>query len=313
MNNLYKHLSAITNIAITVVAIILAIVLIKSHFLADPKGETPGDGVNRLKIRDKLPVQYGDWNKSATTVLLVLSPGCDYCEKSIPFYKRLSQALQNQKDKLLVALLPESVNRADEYIAALGIRVDEVKQAPLNAIGINSTPNLIMVDNEGMVSHIWAGKLQPEHETQVLRQLGVNENDIIATNDLNPLNSNGDGSATDVTIHRSEDKPSYLEAQEVKTKIDSGEKVFLLDVRGREQHYELHIPQDNNIPIDEIEIRHTREVPRDWLVVIYCDCVDDWTSQIAYDYLKRKGLTKISVLHGGLSAWRKAGFELVKQ
>jgi hypothetical protein len=51
------------------------------------------------------------------------------------------------------------------------VQVDDVKQTPLNAIGVIGTPTLLLVDGKGTVAQVWEGKLQPDQEGGVLAVL----------------------------------------------------------------------------------------------------------------------------------------------
>jgi hypothetical protein len=52
------------------------------------------------------------------------------------------------------------------------VHVDDVKQVPLNTLGVRGTPTLLLVNDAGVVTDVWTGKLQPDQEAQVLAALG---------------------------------------------------------------------------------------------------------------------------------------------
>ena len=82
-----------------------------------------------------------------------------------PFYKKLAQVKGNTH---FVALLPQPVEEGAKYLKRLGVFVDDVKQLPLDKIGVRGTPTLLLVDRSGVVKRFWTGKLQPEQESTVL-------------------------------------------------------------------------------------------------------------------------------------------------
>ena len=70
----------------------------------------------------------------------------------------------------LVAVLPQSVGESQKYLNDLGVSVDDIKQAGLDAVQVRGTPTLIMADRTGTVVESWAGKLPAEAEGEVLNR-----------------------------------------------------------------------------------------------------------------------------------------------
>ena len=71
----------------------------------------------------------------------------------------------------IVAVFPQSVDEAKDYLKGLGVSVDEVRQSPLSSIGVEGTPTLILLDNRGTVADFWVGKLNGSHEQKVMDRL----------------------------------------------------------------------------------------------------------------------------------------------
>jgi thioredoxin-related protein len=71
----------------------------------------------------------------------------------------------------LVAVLPQPTNEGRYYLEKLGVFVDEVKQLPLESIGVQGTPTLMLLDRSGTVTKSWIGRLPPEREQTVLSAL----------------------------------------------------------------------------------------------------------------------------------------------
>jgi len=71
----------------------------------------------------------------------------------------------------LVAVLPQPVADGQKYLSKLGVSVDEVRQLPLDKIGVQGTPTLILLDASGIVRNSWVGFLPPEAELDVLNTL----------------------------------------------------------------------------------------------------------------------------------------------
>jgi thioredoxin-related protein len=109
-----------------------------------------------------------DWKQSRQTLVLAISSTCHFCTDSASFYQTL---VQNRKDTQVVAVLPQPVEEGKSYLEKLGVSVDEIRQLPLNQIGVHGTPTLILVDSSGSVRNSWTGKLPPETETEVMKRL----------------------------------------------------------------------------------------------------------------------------------------------
>lgn len=170
MSNLTKRIELLANIAIVVVAVILAVVLVQRYLL--PNSRTDG-AAERAQVKPgmKLSLPGVDWGKSDQTLLMVLSTTCHFCTESAPFYQRLAREKSGRGDVRLVAVLPQEVGEAQKYLNEHGISVDEVKQASLTSVSVRGTPTLIMVDRNGSVIEAWEGKLPGDKETEVLNRL----------------------------------------------------------------------------------------------------------------------------------------------
>jgi len=104
---------------------------------------------------------------SQVTAILLVSPGCHWCEESYPFYKRL--ALMQSPGFHVVAMMP--IAHAERNIldfSSIGVAVEH---ADLVHIGVPSTPTLLLLDGHGKVTSVWNGKLDMEHEEQVLSNI----------------------------------------------------------------------------------------------------------------------------------------------
>ncbi len=93
----------------------------------------------------------------------------------------------------------------------------------------------------------------------------------------------------------------FITPHELKAKIDSGERILLLDVREPEEleiseftHPYKHIPADD-LPERINELDLTTDI------VIFCR--NDIRSRYAFQLLKRMGFNRVKVLKGGINAW----------
>jgi thioredoxin-related protein len=170
MNNLSKRIELVANIAIIIVALILAAVLVKRYLL--PNAEPNQVATDRsIKAGTKLSVDGVDWAKNERTLVLALSTECRYCTESAPFYQRLAQKRSEGVRIKLVAVLPQEISQSQKYLNDHRITVDDVKQARPSSLGVAGTPTLIIADRTGTVTKSWVGKLPAEKEAEVLTML----------------------------------------------------------------------------------------------------------------------------------------------
>jgi sulfur-carrier protein adenylyltransferase/sulfurtransferase len=88
--------------------------------------------------------------------------------------------------------------------------------------------------------------------------------------------------------------------EQLKQRLDRGEKVFILDVRNPEEFQISRIPGSVLIPLPSLPQRMS-ELDRDAEMVVHCK--SGMRSQRAIDFLRQQGFTKLSNLKGGILAW----------
>jgi len=170
MKTLYKRIELFANIAIILVAISLAVVLAKRFVFNGPARNANADGAP-ANIGTKLSLPDVDWSKSNKNLLLVLSDSCKYCSESAPFYQHLVQQRAQRETFRLTAVFPQPVSDGRKYLTGLGVAIEDIRQMAPGAIRIRGTPTLLLVNNAGVVTDEWLGKLSPEEETVVLGRL----------------------------------------------------------------------------------------------------------------------------------------------
>lgn len=155
------------NVAIIIVAILVAIALIRTYLLGAPPQQRvtnatpPSEG-------SQIPGLDINWQASEQTLVLAISSSCHFCTESAPFYKKLISGKRNMR---VIAVLPQPIDEGKAYLNRLGIVVDEVKQLSLESIGVRGTPTLLLIDSSGVVKKSWIGKLLPEEELTVVKTL----------------------------------------------------------------------------------------------------------------------------------------------
>jgi hypothetical protein len=168
MKRLAEKAELAANIAIVAVAILLSAILVKTYLLPKASQDsTPNSSAGGTKKGHPVNLADINWQKNGKTLLLTLSSACHFCTESAPFYQRLVK----DSGVRLVVVMPQTVAEGRAYLDRLGISIGEVRQMPLDSIGVNGTPTLLLVDGEGYVSGEWIGKLSPEKEADVLKKV----------------------------------------------------------------------------------------------------------------------------------------------
>lgn len=82
----------------------------------------------------------------------------------------------------------------------------------------------------------------------------------------------------------------------------SKDAVYVLDVRSTKEYAVKHLPMAKSIPLEELENRCDVEISKKTeTLVVYCAAGD--RSQLACDFLSRRGFTTVHHLRGGLQQW----------
>ncbi len=87
---------------------------------------------------------------------------------------------------------------------------------------------------------------------------------------------------------------------ELKSRLDRGDRVFILDVRNPEEFQICRIPGSTLLPLPELPRRFS-ELDRQCEMVVHCK--SGVRSQKAIAFLRQQGFTKLSNLKGGILAW----------
>jgi membrane protein DedA with SNARE-associated domain/rhodanese-related sulfurtransferase len=104
--------------------------------------------------------------------------------------------------------------------------------------------------------------------------------------------------------------------EELKQKLDAGEKVTIVDLHGGRSHPRGHQGIPGAVCIDPHRLgqhdntKKRTPIPPDQEVVLYCTTLHELTSARAALELRRRGFERVRPLAGGLQAWHERGFPL---
>jgi rhodanese-related sulfurtransferase len=98
---------------------------------------------------------------------------------------------------------------------------------------------------------------------------------------------------------------------EVKARLDRGEKFLLVDVREDSEWDKDHLPGSVHMSKGVIERDVEQKVPDvNTEMVLYCG--GGYRSALAADNLQKMGYTRAISMDGGIRGWREKGYPLVK-
>jgi thioredoxin-related protein len=127
-----------------------------------PRSVAAGDRLARVQGLDR--------SQHRRTLLLVLNTGCHFCQDSVPFYQKLIQARRHDTDGIdVVAVFPNEVEMVRQFTREENLAIRSVPGVPLDKLGVNATPTLILVNQEGRVQQSWVGVLTARQEIEVLK------------------------------------------------------------------------------------------------------------------------------------------------
>jgi membrane protein DedA with SNARE-associated domain/rhodanese-related sulfurtransferase len=100
---------------------------------------------------------------------------------------------------------------------------------------------------------------------------------------------------------------------ELKQLMDNGHQSVVVDLRDILDHMAdpYTIPGALRISPEELEQRH-QEIPRDREVILFCACPNEATAAKMALMLKRRGISRVRPLSGGIDAWRELDYPLEK-
>ncbi|PYX98109.1 MAG: sulfurtransferase [Acidobacteria bacterium] len=98
---------------------------------------------------------------------------------------------------------------------------------------------------------------------------------------------------------------------EVKRKLDRGEKFTLVDVREESEFAKDHLPGAIHLGKGIIE-RDIEERVLDLNAALVLYCGGGFRSALAADNLQKMGYTNVLSMDGGIRVWREKGFPLTK-
>lgn len=95
-------------------------------------------------------------------------------------------------------------------------------------------------------------------------------------------------------------KDFEITPEELKERLDKGEKLFILDVREPHEYQTCRLEGSTLIPLGELS-RRTNELDPNSEMIVHCKL--GGRSAKAVEFLKSSGFQKVKNLLGGIDAW----------
>ena len=110
-------------------------------------------------------------------------------------------------------------------------------------------------------------------------------------------------------------QPLQIGPELLKSRLDSGEKVCVVDLLRFEEDTEGVAAIPGAVRLDPLEIRRKKRIviPNDVNLVVYCRSRNSFVSARVAVAMRRHGIHNVHVLAGGLEAWKGLGFPLTEQ
>lgn len=104
-----------------------------------------------------------------------------------------------------------------------------------------------------------------------------------------------------------------ITARELKSKLDAGEDVVIVDLRGSLDFEAEPAMIPGAVHLDEADLEEvSEELAKASEVVLYCNCPNEVSSARMALLLRRKGVMKIRPLQNGLNGWRDLGYPVAE-
>jgi thioredoxin-related protein len=154
------------NIVIAVAILVIAGVVVKRAFSPQQANRKTLQQQAQSLLGTRINVPGANWEHNKKSLIFFLKKDCRYCEYIAPSYKQLIGEAKKRNIKL-IAILPNSIEEAREYVQFLGLSIENVQTGALSSFKIPGTPSVLFVDSNGIVKSIWIGA-EPGREKEML-------------------------------------------------------------------------------------------------------------------------------------------------
>ena len=130
-----------------------------------------GKSVKSISGMDFLNTPVSITTRSRSTVLMLYSPTCPYCEKNWPSWSSVISHLQDRN--VTLATVDLTASATPEFIAAKktgrALAIKKLDPADFVALDLNLTPQTILIGGDSKVQKVWTGVLKPSDLETLLK------------------------------------------------------------------------------------------------------------------------------------------------
>jgi len=166
MNKFRKYVEVGSNIAILLVCALIAYVAITRFILPKPHDNS----ISGPTVGSKLNIPEFDLGEKNRGIVLAISTQCRFCSESMPFYSQLVAAAQTCGIPV-IAVLPQGIAESHVYLQSHGLNIQDIKQMPLDRIGVLATPTILLIRGAGLIEGVWVGELPSTSQAEVLARI----------------------------------------------------------------------------------------------------------------------------------------------
>ena len=161
-----RYIEVSSNIAVLVVAIALLGAIISTRWWPRPGNAKYENGLQKGQV---LALSSIDYRTTRKTLVAVLSTKCNYCNESLPFYRRLLEMQQTaQQATRIVAVFPNPQTEVNRYKQQNQLNLESLPAVNYSTLGVTGTPTLVLVDSTGRIVDFWVGKLSEVEQQEVI-------------------------------------------------------------------------------------------------------------------------------------------------
>lgn len=125
-----------------------------------------------LSIGDKAPSVPGlSYSNTSSTLLLFIRPHCVACIQSLSDYKALAATNMSRGTRIVGIAMKRDAKELGAY-EQLGFPFPVSTVDSFDTYGIAGTPFLVLVNQNGVVTDLWIGKLTPDVVRRIASLLG---------------------------------------------------------------------------------------------------------------------------------------------
>ena len=116
---------------------------------------------------DRVQVDGVDWAATPHTVMLVVRAQCEFCQASMPFYRRLLGQARGRSDLRVIAASTDEPTMLKAALEREGLVVDGVIHVTPGQLHVTGVPTVLLLDGD-RVHQMWRGALGATAERDVL-------------------------------------------------------------------------------------------------------------------------------------------------